>query len=138
MMPWVHASIGALAGSLSQSRKSAFMAGAASHAVADLVPHRDFSLPAEIPLLVVALALIAKRFGVASQEMAGAVGAVLPDAENALERLGFVKHMVFPTHTKLPWSIGHGKSIKNPWPQVALALCCIVAAHYASKRKWKA
>jgi len=134
-MPWVHASVGALLGGLSGSRGKAFTAGALSHGVCDLVPHRDFDLPEEVPMLLGVLLGIAARFGVFSPEMIGAVGAVAPDVENGLERLGIVKEMFYPTHTSRRWYVGHGRPIRSPWSQVVLAAVCLIAAHLLAKRR---
>jgi hypothetical protein len=133
MMAWVHASIGAFIGSRTRSRKRAFAAGVVSHGVADLFPHRDYNVNVELPLVSLALGYIAIRYGISSSEMAGALGGIFPDAENFFYRFGFVKHMLYPTHTSMWWFVGHGKPVKNPTPQIVLAALCLYAAHHMAK-----
>lgn len=128
MMAWVHASIGAFIGGRFRSRRRAFSAGAVSHGVADLVPHRDFEVPVELPLVAITLGYIARRYGVKSCELAGALGGVFPDLENILYRFGLVKQMIYPTHTEFPWFIGHGRPVKSPLPQIVLAFGCLYLA----------
>ena len=135
MMAWVHASIGAALGSEMKTRRSSFAAGVVSHLLADLVPHRDYEMPVEVPLVLVALGYIAYRHGIKSREMAGALGAISPDIENGLARLNVVPETWFPTHTGRPWFIGHGRRIDSPMPQVLLAAACLYAAHCAAPRK---
>jgi hypothetical protein len=133
MMAWVHASIGAFVGGRCSSKRAAFVAGAVSHGVADLVPHRDYDMPIEVPLAATALLVIANRFGTDSPEFAGAVGGISPDIENGLNRFGLVKDMVYPTHTDHWWFVGHGRKVDSPLPQIILAACCIAMAHKLSK-----
>src|ERR1700722_11444614 len=130
MMAWVHASIGAALGSQTSTHKSAFGAGVASHFIADLLPHRDFELPVEAPLALLALTLIGWRCGVKSREFSGAIGAIAPDIENGLQRLGVLPTTVFPTHTKYKWFVGHGKKIQSPIPQIILAVACLALVEY--------
>ncbi len=116
MMAWVHASIGAALGatvdrlSLPSSSKLAVTAisGVVSHGAADLLPHRDFELPIEIPLLLLFLTFVAFRHG--------------------LQRIGLLKQTFYPTHTDRPWFIGHGPRVRSVLPQVLLALLCIAIA----------
>ena len=132
-MAWVHASIGALLGARARSSKRAFRAGILSHAVADLIPHCDYDINVELPLVSITLAYIGLRHGLRSKEMAGAMGGLLPDLENALCRFGFIKNMLFPTHTSRCWFIGHGRPVKSPLPHVLLALICLYLAHRIGK-----
>jgi hypothetical protein len=128
MMAWVHAAVGAALGSRIGDRPGAVAGGVASHLICDLFPHRDYEMPVELPLLSCALGFIAWRHGVRSPQMAGALGAILPDVENGLERLGAVNGTLFPTHTKRSWYIGHGRKVSSPLPQIALALVCLLLA----------
>jgi len=128
MMAWVHASIGAYIGGEIGGRKRPWLAGIASHLIADLTPHRDYDLPVELPLLGAALAVVVWRFGIDSPEMAGALGGITPDFENGLARLGLIPETLFPTHTTRPWFIGHGGKARTVLPQVVLALTCLYLA----------
>ena len=105
--------------------RGAYAAGAASHLVCDLFPHRDFEMPVELPLLGVALGLIAWRYGWRSPQMAGALGAISPDFENGFKRLGMIETMVYPTHTDRWWFVGHGRAIRSPLNQIVLVSVCI-------------
>jgi hypothetical protein len=129
MMAWVHASIGAALGSRIANNRGAFSAGVASHMIADLIPHRDYPLKQELPLLFAALGFIGMRYGPTSPAMVGALGGIAPDIENGFASLGVLpKSMtIFPTHTPRPWFIGHGKRIESPLQQVILAGLCIVS-----------
>jgi hypothetical protein len=129
MMAWVHASIGAFVGGRVGSPKRAFTAGTISHGIADLVPHRDYHIKIELPLVLITLAYVALRYGLRSSELAGAIGGIFPDTENVLHRFGIVKKMLYPTHTRFQWSLGHGRAIKSPLTQIALALACLYLAN---------
>ena len=128
MMAWVHAAVGAALGSRIDDKPGAVAGGVASHLICDLLPHRDYEMPVELPLLSCALAFIAWRHGARSPQMAGALGAILPDIENGLERLGAVNGTLFPTHTKQSWYIGHGRKVSSPLPQILLAFVCLLLA----------
>ena len=59
---------------------------------------------------------------------------MLPDAENALALLGFIRddQTLGPTHNKsAPWYVGHGQAVDSPLPQVALALIALLLADRA-------
>ncbi len=128
MMAWTHAAIGAAIGSRTPTKEAALTAGIVSHGMADLIPHRDFDMKIELPLLAAILILIAWRFGVMSKQFWGAVGGFSPDIENGLEILGIVPHTLYPTHTNYPWFIGHGHKVKSIVPQIILIVLCLVIA----------
>jgi hypothetical protein len=128
MMAWTHAAIGAAVGSRASSNEAAFAAGAVSHGIADLIPHRDYDMKVELPFLGTALGLIAWRYGVNSKQFWGAVGGFSPDIENGLFLLGLLPGQVYPTHTKRSWFIGHGEKVKSVIPQIILAAVCIYIA----------
>lgn len=102
MIGAVHASIGAALGSFFKKKSSAFVAGVVSHAVADAIPHRDFSPKVEVPLMAATMLLIGKLKGFDSPEFFGALGAIAPDSEHgiALARGGKYDEEFFPTHMK--------------------------------------
>jgi hypothetical protein len=125
MMAWTHAAIGAAVGSNTDTSAAAFTAGVVSHGLADLVPHRDYDIKVELPLLGLMLAAIALRYGLTSRQFWGAVGGFSPDIENGLEVLGFLSGSIYPTHTKKSWFVGHGRKTKSALPQIAVALVCL-------------
>ena len=75
MMLMTHALIGAAGGHVVRNRPLAALIGAASHALGDLLPHREASLKQDAPYAAAALVLLAACFGPTSPEMAGALGA---------------------------------------------------------------
>ena len=133
MMAWVHAAVGAALGRLIGHPAKAFGAGVASHAICDLIPHRDLKPIQEAPLLALALGLIVWRRGLTSSETLGAVGAVSPDTENIAAHLGIIprKAMVFPTHQG---DATHGRKTESILPQVALAAVCLAVALWPEKK----
>ena len=118
MIAAVHALLGATLARLCDTRTQAALIGGASHAVADMLPHRDLDLPEEGFLLAGALTLICTIKGADSREFAGALGAVLPDLENLVGRVRGVpdEKLLLPTHRHL-----HGPKTRNYLPQLALA-----------------
>jgi hypothetical protein len=122
MIVAVHALTGAALGRLCGSRAQAFVVGLASHAAGDLLPHRDLEVPAEAVLLAGSLGLLGSLCGLESREVAGALGAVLPDAENLAGRLlGIPDHkLLWPTHRRY-----HGRKADGFGNQVALALASL-------------
>jgi hypothetical protein len=118
---------------------AAFAAGAFSHLVCDLIPHKDYDLTVEAPLAAAALLAIGIRGGIRSTQFAGALGAIAPDFENGLAVLGVIdrKNTIFPTHNDaVPWFVGHGRKVSTPWPQVILAAAAFVlAGHFAKAPK---
>ena len=133
MMAWVHAAVGAALGRLIGHHGKAFGAGVASHAICDLLPHRDLAPKVEAPLLALALGLIAWRKGPLSPEVAGAVGAISPDFENAAATTGLIPQsmMVFPTHQG-PGT--HGRQTETLLPQIALATVCLAVVLWPERR----
>ncbi len=104
----IHACLGALAGSLFRNRAGAFAAGAVSHALGDIIPHKEAPLWADASAMPLILWWIARRFGADSPQMAGALGGVSPDIEHAPAALGLRREYgsLFPTHNNL---LPHGK-----------------------------
>jgi hypothetical protein len=80
------------------------------------------------------LSYLALRHGVRSRQFWGGLGGVSPDVENGLELLGILPGTVFPTHTKKPWFIGHGRKVKSPLPQIALAVFCLWIAGRSGRK----
>ena len=122
MIVAIHALTGAALGRLCRSRPEAFVAGAVSHLIGDMLPHRDLGLAEEAFLAGGALALIAAVKGSDSREFVGACGAIAPDIENVVGRALDLpdERLLLPTHNK-----HHGREVGSLRGQVALALCCL-------------
>ena len=131
MMVSVHAAVGAMLGAGLKNPLAAIVSGASSHLLCDLVPHKDYDIKIEAPLALAMFTYIGCRFGLRSPQFWGAVGAVLPDAENALALLGVIREdqTLFPTHNKsAAWYVGHGNAVDSPIPQIALTLISLLLA----------
>ncbi|MCE5315340.1 MAG: hypothetical protein ABFD49_06570 [Armatimonadota bacterium] len=124
----VHALIGAAIGSLMKNKAGAFAAGVVSHAVADVLPHRDCSPAVEAPLMAAAVAMIAKWRGIDSPEFWGALGAIAPDAEHALLISGLIDadHEIFPTHIHDGKYHGPDSGERLSQVLIAAAACVVV------------
>jgi len=124
MMAAVHALLGGAVGRCARRPAPALLGGALSHLLADLVPHKDFPLPVELPMMLSALGFLAVRHGASSPAFLGAVGGVLPDVENGLWMLGVVpeRAKLFPTHSGL---LPHGRPIGSIGNQVLLAAAAL-------------
>ena len=122
----VHAAVGAAVGKVAGKYGGAFASGIATHLIGDLLPHKDFDPKVEAPLLAVTLGAIALRCGLKSPEFVGAVGAVMPDLENAAGIMNLIPKsaMRFPTHVND--GKNHGSKVKSAWPQGVLALLCLL------------
>lgn len=103
----IHVGTGALIGSLLDDRWTALFLGLVSHVPLDLFPHIDFK-----DFRIDALFSGGLLIGIAavtgfSPILLGGVGAVAPDFENLLWKVGLIdeKSKVFPTHSGL---IKHG------------------------------
>ena len=122
MMGAVHALIGAAVGRRIGSPATAFAAGMVTHAMGDVLPHRDQKIAVEASLLAAVLGFLAWRYGLKSPEMLGAAGAVLPDVENAAWMIGPMpqNRVIFPTHVED--GKYHGPETPTSWPQLPLAL----------------
>jgi len=118
MIAAVHALLGSTLARSCSTRTTAALLGAASHPVADMLPHRDLEIPQEAALLAAALTLIAAVRGADSTEFAGAVGAVLPDVENLVGRVFDIpeEKLLLPTHNR-----HHGRKLRGFSNQLALA-----------------
>jgi len=125
MMAAVHAVVGAAAGRRLRRPAAALAAGVGTHLVGDLIPHRDFPLALELPLMLAALALLARGRGVTSPTLWGALGGVLPDVENGLHLMGLVpeRAKLFPTHNGV---LPHGRPIRSIANQLLLVLAALV------------
>jgi hypothetical protein len=124
MIVAIHALTGAALGRLCRTRVQALAAGAASHMVADMLPHRDLTIPQEAALLGGALSIVLAARGAKSNEFAGAIGAALPDLENLACRLSASGEgrSLFPTHGRY-----HGRKTRGFGGQIALAAVCLAS-----------
>jgi len=125
-----HVAAGAVIGILVDSRLSAFLLGVVSHIPLDAVPHIDFKDYRIDAVLTIGLLAGIFAFTGFSPILLGAVGAVVPDLENLLWKMGIIeeKHKVFPTHSGL---IRHGQARIGPGPAGAVLMSalsvCVVA-----------
>ncbi len=124
----VHAAIGAALGSLLKKRKLAFAAGVISHAIADSVPHKDYSVKVELALLAASMTTIAMRYGLDSPEFSGALGAISPDFEHGLSTFGIMPEdcKVFPTH--INYGKYHGRESSERVSQLVVTIVSVVVA----------
>ncbi len=122
MMVSVHALMGAALSRLCRGPKQAFLLGLASHFVADMIPHHDLDVLREGILLTGAMTAIGLTHGVRSREFAGAVGAVVPDAESAVAALTSLDDgkLLLPNHSLL-----HGAEKGSIRGQVLLGIACL-------------
>jgi hypothetical protein len=125
MICGVHALVGAALGSLTRHRATAAGLGVAAHAVCDLIPHRDLSVPTEVALLAAALGGVGATCGVRSTEFAGALGGALPDLENVVPPSWQGGRKWFPSHR-----FEHARGPQPMWPTAliaAAALACLAS-----------
>jgi hypothetical protein len=104
-----HVAIGALIGAGVNNYFAAFALGLASHIPLDAIPHFDFRNFRADAAVSVGLVVVAAVLGGVSPVLVGALGAVLPDFENLLWKLGIIgeNRKIFPTHSGL---IEHGRA----------------------------
>ena len=132
----VHLLSGFAIGAVTPSPTAAFAAGLASHAVLDAVPHRDYvgfganAIDGAAGLVLVGILAAGLPNGTRTRALAGALGAVLPDAEVLAYRAGIIsaERKVFPTHTG---RIRHGRG-GAAWT-AALSVLAVVAAIAAAR-----
>ena len=134
MIGAVHAAVGAAVGKLAGSRTGAVAAGVSTHLLGDLLPHKDFDIKEEAPLLLATLGLLAWRCGIGSPEFLGALAGVAPDVENAARIAGLIsrEHMRFPTH--IGGGIYHGPKVKSALPQAIGAAICLAFVLRSAKK----
>lgn len=129
----VHVCVGAGVGALCRTRALSAALGTLSHAVCDIIPHSEAPLKLDLVLMAAVLGGLAGRFGLRSKEIAGAVAAVLPDAEHALVHFGAMPRSarVFPTHNR---ALPHGRS--DEWlSQAAVGIAALLVAELAGRRR---
>jgi len=104
-----HVAAGAVIGMLVDSRLAAFLMGFVSHIPLDALPHIDYKDYRIDAALTIGLLAGIYAFTGLTPILFGAVGAVFPDLENLLWKMGIIdeKWKVFPTHSGL---IKHGQA----------------------------
>jgi hypothetical protein len=120
MKATTHALVGGLTGAIVGRPVAAAIAGVVSHALLDMLPHRDEERLSHIivdgggALAVLALALVAGNIGM----VAGVIGGVLPDVENVPEILFKWKvRKFFPSHW---WE--HERVAGGRWIRIEIAV----------------
>lgn len=126
MCLFTHFAAGALAGGLTGSPGWGALAGLASHAALDMLPHYDH--PDWRPELgggIVALALLLVMPFASWAAVIGGIAGMLPDLENLFQKLGKIRRdqFVYPTHTGL---LPHGRRLGpgNLGVQAAIFVVC--------------
>jgi hypothetical protein len=94
-----HVATGALAGRGRAALREAFLAGLATHAAIDVIPHGEVHDDAfELLSGAAGVLALAARHGWASPVTVGAIGAIVPDMEHVPQVLGIRTPPLFPTH----------------------------------------
>jgi hypothetical protein len=127
-----HLAVGAAVGTLTGGRGPAFILGLASHIPLDVLPHYEFE-KLWVEVVVVAAALGAMLFlGMAGSGIFwGAVGAVAPDLENLLWRIGLLPgdRKVFPGHSRrFSRVFPHGRTLGPRHALTQIAIICLAVA----------
>ena len=122
-----HVAVGALIGGFFDNRLYAFLTGFASHIPLDAVPHIDFEDFRVDAVMSVALIVGIFAFSGFSPVFLGALGAVAPDFENLLWKLGIIQEerKIFPTHSGL---IRHGRAGAGSGPATEVLMSAFSVA----------
>ena len=126
MCLFTHFAAGALAGGLTGSAGLGALAGLASHAVLDVLPHYDHpDWRLELGGGIAALLLLLVMPFASWAAVCGGIAGMLPDLENLFQKLGKLRRdqFVYPTHTGL---LRHGRPLgpRNLVVQAAIFLAC--------------
>lgn len=110
MIQLAHLATGALAGRHAAGTLDALVAGLATHAAMDVIPHGEVHDDQfEFVSGAAGVLAIAARHGWRSPVTMGALGAVLPDLEHLPKLFGVHVPPLFPTHR---WAVLHGWETK--------------------------
>lgn len=122
-----HVAAGALIGGLMGGRLYAFLIGFASHIPLDAIPHIDFEDFRVDAVMSVALLGGIFAFSGFSPIFVGALGAVAPDFENLLWKMGIIEERskIFPTHSGL---IRHGRARAGSGPATEVLMSAFSVA----------
>ena len=128
MCLFTHFAAGALAGGLTGSPGWGALAGLASHAVLDVLPHYDHpDWRLELGGGLAALALLLLMPFASWAAVIGGIAGMMPDLENLFQKLGKMRRdqFVYPTHTGL---LKHGRPLgpRNLGVQAAIFVACFV------------
>jgi hypothetical protein len=100
-----HAAAGAAVAPFVREPVSAFLAGAATHAVLDMIPHYDYdsTIPGVLDFAVAALLIASAGGDDGGTTVWAMLGGVLPDLEVVMSYLGLIspRDLVFPSHSGL-------------------------------------
>jgi hypothetical protein len=133
-----HMAVGGAVGSLAGGRGAAFGLGMLSHIPLDVMPHYEFEK------MWLEVAAVAAFFGTmivtghaGSGIFWGALGAVLPDMENLLWRLGIIPDQgkVFPGHSRrFARFLPHGRAlgVRHAWWQGAIVASAVAVMAWRS------
>lgn len=126
MCLFTHFAAGALAGGLTGSVGLGALAGLASHAVLDVLPHYDHpDWRLELGGGIAALLLLLVMPFASWAAVIGGIAGMLPDLENLFQKLGKLRRdqFVYPTHTGL---LKHGRPLGpgNLAVQAAIFVVC--------------
>ncbi len=101
MIVLLHVATGALAGTVTRSRRAALLLGPPLHLLGDLVPHEDIpSRSFETASGVAAVLALAAAHGPLDPVTLGAVSASAPDLEHILPLLRPGGRPLFPSHRR--------------------------------------
>jgi hypothetical protein len=127
-----HLAVGAAAGSFTDSQAGAALLGLVSHVPLDVLPHYEFEkMWVEVAVVsAVFAAMLAAGMG-RTGIFWGAVGAVVPDIENLLWKVGILprERKIFPGHSpRLSKVFPHGRSLGPRHALTQVAIVCASAA----------
>lgn len=118
MIELTHVATGALIGGRCNGPLEAVLAGVATHALMDIAPHDELhDVAFEASSAVVGILALARRHGLGSPIVWGAVGGVLPDIEHVLPAVIRPRQPLFPTH-RVSWLHSAGPFRVPVWLQV--------------------
>ena len=102
MTATVHAAVGAGLGALLKTPAKAFIAGVISHHFTDKIPHKEAPPVLDVPAVGAFLCFLRFRYGRASPQFWGALGALAPDMEHVLAGVGVLgrDQRFFTSHGK--------------------------------------
>ena len=119
MIVLLHVATGALAGTVTRSRRTALLLGPPLHLLGDLVPHEDIpSRSFETASGIVAVLALTGAYGLLDPVTLGAISAAAPDLEHILPVLRRGGRPLFPSHRGQRLYRGRGIPA---WVQLLLA-----------------
>ncbi len=127
-----HMAVGGAVGSLVEGRGLSFGLGLASHIPLDVIPHYEFEkMWLEVALVAAFFGALLATGRAGTGLFWGALGAVLPDLENLLWRLGLLpdERKVLPGHSRrFGRLLPHGRAlgVRHAWWQGLIVVICAV------------